>query len=96
MRLALLPVAALALAACPAAAWGPEAPLLIANRDGSVTITRAIESDPPRLLPLARGGRFAGNAGRARARAPADAAEERAFQEAVDQAREAARLPRPR
>jgi hypothetical protein len=83
--------AALALPAPALAA--PEAPALIANGDGTVTLTAAIDSDPPVLPRAARPTRTAGHA---RARAEAERDFDRAFQEATDQAREAARLPPPR
>jgi hypothetical protein len=86
-----LAFASFALLAAPAAA---QEPILIANADGSVTLTETIESAPPALV-LERAPRPARNAARARARAEAQAELDRAFQEATAQAREAARVPRP-
>ena len=83
-------LASLALVAAPAAA----APLLVANPDGSVTLTAAIDSRPPTAL-LEQAPRHARNAGHARARAEAEAELDRAFQEATAQARESERVPRP-
>jgi hypothetical protein len=84
-------LATLAVLASPAAAD----PLLVANADGSVTLTGPIDSSPPSLL-LARAPRPARNAGHARTRSEAQAELDRSFQEATAQAREAARVPRPR
>jgi hypothetical protein len=86
-------VALAALAFLAAPATGQE-PLLVANADGSVTLTETIESAPP-ALALEPAPRPIRNAGRARARAEAQAETDRAFQEATAQAREAARVPRP-
>jgi hypothetical protein len=83
-------LASLALLGSPAAAE----PLLVANTDGSVTLTAPIDSDAPNLLP--RAPRPVRNAGHARMRAEAQAEFDRSFQEAIAQAREAARVPQPR
>jgi hypothetical protein len=83
-------LASLALLAAPAAAD----PMLIGNPDGSFTLTAPIDSAPPSLL-LERAPRRARNAGHVRARAEAEAEIDRAFQEAIAQAREAERVPRP-
>ena len=83
-------LASLALLSAPAAAD----PLLVANPDGSVTLTAPIESAPP-VLALEHMPRPALKAGHARARAAAEAEVDRAFQEAMAQAREAARVPAP-
>jgi hypothetical protein len=69
-------------------------PLLIANADGSVTLTAPIDSAPP-TLRLERAPRPARNAAHRRARAEAEAELDRSFQEATAQAREAARVPQP-
>ena len=89
MRKTIL-LAGLALLSAPAAAD----PVLVANADGSVTLTEAIDSAPPALL-LPRAPRPARNAARSRARAEAEAELDRAFQEATAEAREAARVPHP-
>ncbi|MDB5691627.1 MAG: hypothetical protein JWO81_690 [Alphaproteobacteria bacterium] len=90
-----LPLVLLALLASPAvAAASPEA-ALVGNADGSVTLTGTIDSDAPNLV-LQRAARPARNAAHARARSEAQAELDRAFQEATAQAREAARVPRPR
>jgi hypothetical protein len=81
----------LALLASPAAAD----PLLVGNADGSVTLTGPIDSTPPSLL-LARAPRAARNAVHVRTRSEAQAEFDRSFQEATAEAREAARVPRPR
>ena len=83
-------LAALAFIAAPAAAD----PALVANGDGSVTLTAPIDSAPPPLLQerLPRPSR---NAAHARARAEADAELDRSFKEAIAQARDAARIPHP-
>jgi hypothetical protein len=83
-------LASFALLAAPAAAD----PILIGNADGSVTLTRAIDSLPPPLL-MEQAPRQSRNAGHARARAESEAELERAFQEATAQAREAGRVPPP-
>jgi hypothetical protein len=90
MRKILL-LSTLAFLSAPAAAD----PILAANADGSVTLTEPIVSAPPALLP-ARTPRPSRNAGHARIRAEAQAELDRSFQEATAQAREAARVPRPR
>ncbi|MEA3004394.1 MAG: hypothetical protein QOH81_3182 [Sphingomonadales bacterium] len=87
----ILPLFCLAFLASPAAA---QEAALIANADGSVTLTETIDSDAPSLL-LPPAPRPARNAAHARARAEARAELDRAFQEATAQAREAARVPRP-
>ncbi|HEX4736191.1 MAG TPA: hypothetical protein VH331_01380 [Allosphingosinicella sp.] len=89
MRTTIL-LAALAFVASPAAAD----PVLVANGDGSVTLTVPIESTQPPLL-LERLPRRSRNAAHARARAEAEAELNRAFQEATAQARDAARMPHP-
>lgn len=83
-------LASLALIAAPAAAD----PALVANADGSVTLTAPIDSGAPALIvpPAPRPVR---NAGHAQARAEAQAELDRSFQEATAQARDAARVPRP-
>ena len=83
-------LASLGLITAPAAAD----PALIANADGSVTLTGPIDSDAPSLIlpPAARPVR---NAGPARIRAEAQAELDRSGPEATAQAREAARVPRP-
>jgi hypothetical protein len=88
-----LPLAVLAFVVSPALAAAPDR-VLVANEDGSVTLTETIDSAPPVLLlePAPRPGR---NAARVRARAEAETELDRAFQEAVAQARETARVPRP-
>ena len=83
-------LATLALLQAPAATD----PALIANGDGSVTLTAPIESAPPALL-LDHMPRPALKAGHVRVRAEAEAEVDRAFQEAMAQAREAARVPAP-
>jgi hypothetical protein len=87
----ILFLASLALLAGPAAAD----PALVANADGSVTLTAPIDSDAPALL-LTGTPRPVRNAGHARMRAEAQAELDRSFQEATAQARETARTPRPR
>ena len=89
MRTTIL-LAALALIAAPAAAD----PVLVANGDGSVTLTVPIDSAPPPLL-LERTPRPSRNAAHARMRAEAEADLDRAFKEATAQARDAARMPHP-
>jgi hypothetical protein len=84
-------VLSFAFFASPAAAD----PALIANDDGSVTLTGPIDSAPPPLL-LERAPRPNRNAAHARVRAEARAELDRAFKEATAQARDAARVPPPR
>jgi hypothetical protein len=83
-------LASLSLLAAPAAAD----PVLIGNADGSVTLTGPIDSAPPAVL-IERTPRPMRNAARSRARAEAEAELDRSFEEAIAQAREAARVPRP-
>lgn len=90
MRKALL-LSTLAFLAAPAAAD----PVLAPNANGSVTLTEPIGSAPPALL-LERAARPSRNAGHTHLRAEAQAELDRSFQEATAQAREAARVPRPR
>ena len=89
MRTIIL-LATFACLASPAAAD----PVLVANSDGSVTLTGPIESAPAPLL-LERAPRPSRNAAHARTRFEAEAELDRAFKEATAQAREAARTPRP-
>jgi hypothetical protein len=79
---------ALALAAQPAAA----PPLAIRHADGSVTLERRIEAEPPPLLRLTHGvveGAWEREARRRKRRREAEFEEDlrEAFEEAVDQAR---------
>jgi hypothetical protein len=87
-------VVAVALAAPSpvAAARAADAPFLVVHGDGSATLTGPIESDPPHFVWTSRDWRPAHAGARARRERDFD----RAFQEATDQAREAARLPKPR
>lgn len=80
----------LGLVASPATAD----PALVANGDGSVTLTVPIDSTPPPVL-LEQAPRLSRNAARVRSRAEAEAEIDRAFKEATAEARDAARTPRP-
>ena len=86
----ILFLVSLALVAAPAVAQST----LVANADGSVTLTAPIDSDAPSLI-LPPAPRPVRNAAHAQARAEAQAELDRSFQEATAQAREAARVPRP-
>jgi hypothetical protein len=92
MRLVLVFAAALAVLPPVAAARAADAPVLLIHSDGSASVTAPIESDPPHFAWTRRDSRPT----HASARGRRDKDFDRAFQEAVDQAREAARLPSPR